>query len=263
MSIVDRAYGAVPDASAAQARQLGRDRLARMVVFGSFLTLFLLVAALVGLTFSESPAMSEAAKNAFTAILPVLAGWVGTVLAFYFSAASQDASLDKVLNQSVAGRVGSGALVSEKMIPFSSIKALQELNQDNRPQTITVEKLSEAFNTELTTGVKATRLIFVEAGVFKYMLHIGTFNAFVVKNGGFDAAKVKTLADMLSDEETLRQISKLVVFVSAATTLGDAKLALDKVSGAQDIIVTGSGNSTGPMLGWLSNVDLIKALTVA
>ncbi len=70
----------------------------------------------------------------------------------------------------------------------------------------------------------------------------------------------KTFADMLADEETLQQVSKLVVFVSAATTLADAKMALDKVRGAQDIIVTPSGNATDPMLGWLSNVDLTKAL---
>jgi hypothetical protein len=68
---------------------------------------------------------------------------------------------------------------------------------------------------------------------------------------------------MLADEETLSQISKLVVFVAGTATLGDAKTALDKVAGAQDIIVTATGNSTEPMLGWLSNIDLIKALQVS
>ncbi len=113
-------------------------------------------------------------------------------------------------------------------------------------------------------------MLFTERGVFRYVVHIGTLNAFILKRQAgttatppipFDLAKA-TFADMLADEETLRQIAKLVVFVSASTSLGDAKTALDNVNGAQDIIVTGGGNATEPMLGWLSNVDLIKALQV-
>jgi hypothetical protein len=236
----------------------GRDKLASLVVVGSFLTLFALVVTLVFLAQSDNTGASEAAKNAFTAVLPVLAGWVGTVLAFYFSAASQErtsASLDKVISQSGSGP-GPSAPVSSKMIPYSSVAGLQDLGK-TKPSEITIEALQKAFEATLPNGAKVSRLLFVENGVFKYVLHIGTLNAFIVKNPAG-----KTFADMLLDDETLRQISKLVVFVAANATLGDAKAALDKVSGAQDIIVTGSGSSTEPMLGWLSNVDLTKALQV-
>ena len=246
---------------AAQASLLGRDRLARLVVVGSFLTLFLLVGALIGLAQSENSDASETAKNAFTAILPVLAGWVGTVLAFYFSAASQErtsASLDKVISQSGGGS-GPTTLVSERMIPLAAVVGLQRLEEGNGPKDIPIDKLQKAFEQLLPNGNKVTRLIFVERGVFKYVLHVGTLHAFIVKQQTTDLTD-KTFADMLADEEIHRELSKLVVFVSAATSLSDAKLALDKVSGAQDIIVTGSGNATEPMLGWLSNVDLTKAL---
>jgi hypothetical protein len=64
----------------ARASQVGRDRLAMLVVVGSFITLLLLVSALVGL--ANQTSSGEAAKTAFTTVLPVLAGWVGTVLAF-------------------------------------------------------------------------------------------------------------------------------------------------------------------------------------
>lgn len=253
--------------------QIGRERLARLVVVGSFLTLFLLVSALIALAVTQgagAPA-SEAAKNAVTAILPVLAGWVGTVLAFYFSAASHQASLEKVISQAGRGTAPS-ARVSEKMIPLSSIVGLQSLEDKDgaRPKDFPISKLKQAFAQPVPSGAKVTRLLFTEGGVFKYILHIATLNAFIVKTTPAAAgpppatagAAEKTFADMLADEETLHQISKLVVFVSANTTLGDAKAALDKVSGAQDIIVTASGNATEPMLGWLSNVDLTKALQV-
>lgn len=244
---------------------LERYYLARLVVVGSFLTLFLLVGTLIALSQSNSTA-GETAKNAFTAILPVLAGWVGTVLAFYFSAASQErtsASLDKVLGRSGAGVPSPNRPVSEKMVSFGSIAELQKLEEKDA-KTLKVSDLQASFKKALPNGAAVTRLLFVEKGVFKYVLHISTLNAFILnkqKDGkSVDEIGKLPFAEMLADEETLRQISKLVVFVSATATLADAKAALDKVTGAQDIIVTGSGNSTDPMLGWLSNVDLIKEL---
>lgn len=264
MAAIDRAPQTnSSEQTTAHAPLLGRDRLARLVVIGSFLTLFLLVSALIGLAQSDNTTASDSAKNAFSAILPVLAGWVGTVLAFYFSAASQErtsASLDKVISRS-GGGPGPSTLVSRTMIAFSSIAALQKLEDKDgsRPKDISISKLQQAFEQALPNGTKVTRLLFVDSdGVFKYVLHIGTLNAFIVKQQVTGGAA--TFADMLADPETLHQISKLVVFVSASASLGDAKGALEKVRGAQDIIVTAAGNATEPMLGWLSNVDLIKAL---
>ena len=154
------------------------------------------------------------------------------------------------------------------MISLSSIAKLQKLEdkEGSRPRDILILNLQKAFEDQLPGGAKITRLIFVEAGIFKYVLHVGTLNAFIVKNQIVEDTSgpgQKTFADMLADEETLRQISKLVVFVPVGATLADAKAALDKVNGAQDIIVTGSGNATEPMLGWLSNVDLTKAVDVS
>jgi hypothetical protein len=239
----------------------GRQKLARLVVVGSFLTLFLLVATLIVLAQGDNATASETAKNAFTAVLPVLAGWVGTVLAFYFSAASQErasASLDKAIARGAGG--GSTTLVSEKMIPYSAIVKRLLGDVDGKPvapKDILIADLEGDFAQKLPGGGNVTRLFFVDKGVFKYVLHKATLDAFKLKSpGGAD------FAAMLTDEETLRQISKLVVFVSAGTTVADGKTALDKVNGAQDIVVTGSGNSTEPMLGWLSNVDLIKAIEV-
>jgi hypothetical protein len=245
----------ISEQTAVYASQRGRDRLAQYVVVGSFLTLFLLVSALIGLAQISIPQVRETATNAFTAILPVLAGWVGTVLALYFSAASHQASLEAISRS--GGRPGPSTWVSEKMIPVSSIVGLKRL-EEKGPQDISILDLQQAFRGQLPNGAKVTRLLFVERGIFKYIMHFATLNAFIVKNPA--GATEKTFADMLADEETLRQISQLVVFVSASTTLGDAKAALDKVSGAQDIIVTGSGNATEPMLGWLSNIDLTKTL---
>jgi hypothetical protein len=258
-----------------------RSKLANVVVVGSFLTLFFLVGTLIVLALTSNGTANDTAKNAFNTVMPVLAGWVGTVLAFYFSAASQERitqTLDKAIAQSNGGP-GPSAPVSTNMIPYSSITGLQKLDE-TPPEKIMIKDLQAQFNATLPNGGKVTRLLFVDKGVFKYVLHVATLNAYLVptpspastnppSTGDANSSPSAPInradlnfADMLNDAETLRQISQLVVFVPASATLGDAKAALDKVNGAQDIIVTGSGNPTDPMSGWLSNVDLIKALQV-
>ena len=240
---------------------LGRARLARLVVVGSFLTLFLLAGVLV--SFANHGNGAEAAEKAFNSILPVLAGWVGTVLAFYFSSASQDSAnniLDRTIQRSSRTLPPSDELVSSKMIPSPAIVGTRNLKK-NPPESIALSTLRQDFAGKLPNGAAVTRLFFLEDGVFKYVLHSSTLNAFIADA---DPAVLQgaSFADLLKNPDIVDQISKLVVFVSTTATVGAAKNALDRVAGAQDVIVTPTGNATEQMLGWMSNVDLTKALTV-
>lgn len=237
------------------AGQRGRDQIARLVVVSSFLIVFLLIATLIALAkFKAADAVSNAAEKAFNAILPVLAGWVGTVLAFYFSSASQEHTndiLDKAMERA-AGRPVDGTLVSAKMILVSKILGLQKLEQ-TKPSTLGLTALRALFSDKLT------RLMFLENGAFKYLLHVGTLDKFLTTAPANPAA---TFEDLLKDSDIVNEISKLVVFVPFESTLAEAKAALDKVAGAQDIIVTATGNPTEPVIGWLTNNDLTKSLVV-
>lgn len=243
-------------------KDTGRDRhrLARLVVVASFLTLFLIVVAFLALAQGSNRDAATAAQNVFNSILPVLAGWVGTVLAYYFSSASQDRtsdSLDKVIKKGM-GDGGSDIPVSDKMIPVSKISKLQKLDEKSAEQ-ISLKELQDIFKEKLPNGTAITRLMFVENGVFKYVLHNSLLND-VLANSPTGASAPSNFADMLKDPKVVNQASRLVAFVPVNATLADAKAALDKVSGAYDIIVTTAGNPTDPMQGWLTNVDLIKAL---
>jgi len=261
-----------PEQAASYAALQSRNQLARIVTVGSFLTIFLLVGTLIAFAQGQGAANAEAsrtAQNAFNAILPVLAGWVGTVLAFFFSAASQErtaVSLDKAIGQS-AGGGGSQVLVSAKMIPTDSILELQKLDDDkNRPEDIKLSTLQDLFNKKQANGSSITRLIFVQNSIFRYIMHSSELNKFLVSASSTTPASPLqdlTFAQMIANQTMLNQISKLVAFVSAAAKLADAKSATEAVPGAQDIIVTATGNASAPMLGWLSNVDLIKALTAS
>ncbi|MDQ7249693.1 hypothetical protein [Dongia sedimenti] len=257
----------------------GRFLLARWVVIGSFLTIFALVGAILGIArLPDNKDAADAADKTFNVILPVLASWVGTVLAFYFSSQSQEAtssSLNQAISQAGTKPPGSTTTVSEKMIATGSIKEL--INLGVTPvKEISLESLKQRFDGTLVDGKpksdgQATastpsRLIFVDKDIFRYVLHASTLNKYYVDKKIVPGVppvdgQAQTFADLLQDPEYLKLISKLVVFVPATATLTEAKAALEAISGAQDIIVTGTGNFSGPMLGWLTNIDLAKALT--
>jgi hypothetical protein len=227
-----------------------------------------LVSTLVALAkFEAGAAASSVAEKAFNAILPVLAGWVGTVLAFYFSSASQEHTtdiLDKAMERASSGRTVDGTLASAKMIPRSKILRLRELRDErNAPDKLALSTLQNDFNaTDAEHPI--TRLMFLDGDAFKYILHVGTLNKFLAKSSERLISPTSlTFDDLLKDQGIATEISTLVAFVSVASTLSEAKAALDKVPGAQDIIVTATGNPTEPVIGWLTNVGLTKALTVS
>jgi hypothetical protein len=239
---------------------LSRDRLARLVVMGSFLTLFLMVSALLYLAaLGTNQKAIDVADKAFTTILPVLAGWVGTVLAYFFSAQNLErtsASLDKAMDQaSGTPPTPPSTPIYGKMIKLEDIKKLQDLSG---------KKLTDFPLTDLQQAFKgaepdppASRLLFLLDKKFRYIMHSSVLNAFLVSH----TQPNLTLQDIADDPESLRQISRMVAFVSGSATLADAKAAMDAVAGAQDIIVTTTGDANGDVIGWLSNVDLVKALS--
>lgn len=253
------------DSQQEMARQslIGRNNIAGWVVVGSFLTIFLMVGAMLGLAVAGSEvSVTQLAEKTFNIILPVLAGWVGTVLAFYFSAQSLDrtsATLDTAIKAGGSGSA-SGPGVGDVMLPIGSIRGLIDLDT-KKPESIKLSELKAQFDAGPEAGGPITRLVFVNRGVFQHVLHVGTFNGFLVKRATDDPLNL-SFADLLADPEMSKKISDLVVFVLPTASLTEAKAALDGVAGAQDIIVTERGTKDSPMRGWLTNVALTRALTV-
>lgn len=241
-----------------------------VVVVGSFLTLFGLVFAVLWLAEATNSGnatkAAETAEKTFNTILPVLAGWVGTVLAFYFSSRSNERtsnSLDQVIRQTGGAPPAAAGPVSEKMIPFALIREAIDLKATPSNQ-IKLSDLKAKFTPSDGTA-PITRLLFHEESVFRHVLHESTLNAFLDRQRTaspppLTPPEAMTFADLLADTESFRQISKLVVFVASSAPLSDAKVKLEAVPGAQDIIVTATGAAGEPIIGWLTNNDLIKAL---
>ena len=145
------------------------------------------------------------------------------------------------------------------MIPVATIRHLYKL-EERHPANIGLSELKRWFDPEAVGG-PVTRLVIIENGQFRYVLHVGTLNAFLASRPETPIDN-PSLANLLNEDYYRHQIANLVAFVGPDATLARAKAALDLLPGAQDIIVTSTGNQNGQMLGWITNVDLIKALSV-
>jgi hypothetical protein len=317
-----------------------RYQLARIVIVGGFLTIFLLVGALLGL--SRSGVESETTKVAdkiFNVILPVLAGWVGTVLAFFFSAQSQERmsnTLDKQIERAATGGAApSDRLVVQAMITFSAIRGAVDLDVVD-PAKLTVREMVGRFSGKVPaapavgtppaggdagtggetgagggggtaggagaggdTGVGGgagagggaaagdaaqqggggqpaapadpagpapqplSRLVFVKGNVFRYVMHESVLNAYWRRVAEADKTAdpgAKTLNDILSQPDLMAMVSRQLAFVPCSATLAQAKTAMERVAGAEDVVVTATGVPAEPMMGWLTDRDLLKAI---
>ncbi len=234
-----------------------RESLARLVIICSFLSIFSLCAVMIHY---RDDAKIETVKEVFNVLLPVLASWVGTVLAFYFSSHNTAAVAEAINRQSGDTPKTS---VGEVMIPINKIQGKLDLSSKVTDQWIKKD-LDDRFKPGVDGG-KVTRIIGTENNKFSFIIHISAYKSYLAKQDynendpSKDAEKV--LDGMLNDHEIGPLIKEKVVFVKQSETLNDAKNALEKIKGAQDVIITDNGERTGEMLGWLSNIDLFNALS--
>ena len=67
-----------------------------------------------------------------------------------------------------------------------------------------------------------------------------------------------SIADFLASDIYRERVKGSTAFVSRGETLEDAKSAMQRLKGAQDVIITKSGEPDTPVVGWLTNVDILR-----
>ena len=202
---------------------------------------------------SDPKSSEENAKYVFASIVPLIASWIGTIMAYYFSKDNFAAATQSVatLTKSLTERLASVA-AKDKMRPLAQITVTRLTPAQDA--TYTLAQFSIDF-AKVDRGVilsagDVLRYIIHKAMVEKYLLSItlGTHAAPAGK-----AAGAITLADMLGDDAQIKQYSTLAGFVSQDATLADAKSRMDSITNCQDVFVTKTGSKDEPILGWITD----------
>lgn len=184
----------------------------------------------------------------------MLATWVGTVIAYYFSGENFERasnSVSKLLEQ-VTDQKLKNTFVADVMIAHGTMQSLILATNDNgsgvKMKTGVMDKFSNTV----------TRLpILDENNRLRYIIHQSMVFKFIAERSmqGINPDTL-TLKDFLDDKNYKEIVSDTVAFVSIKGTLADAKSKMEAVHGCQDVFVTEDGTRNTAVKGWLTNVDI-------
>jgi hypothetical protein len=203
------------------------------------------------------------ATTIFNITLPVIASWVGTVLAYYFGRENFETANQQIreLVQLTTREKRAQALVVTFMRRFSEMKYLQ-IPEGKSDSDVMLSELRDKFTT------KVTRMPVIDAeGKPKYMIHKSSIDSYVLALPPEDpSAEGPSLQKFIEDrkgEQVEYGMGKGFVVVSEETTLAEARQKMEQARPSKDIFVTRGGSDAEPLTGWITDTRLLMHLEVA
>jgi hypothetical protein len=213
---------------------------------------FACILAISGLAIGFADDRSEVSKTVFTAVLPVLGTWVGTVLAFYFARENLEAATSSTLR--LTGRETSSP-VTAVMIKEVDFIAL-DVPAGTDPGSVTIADVRKKMR---EIDPPSRRLPIRDPNrVVLYVIHDSTLTAFADKQR-LPMAEVETMTigDLLADDEYKRLI-EAIGFISEKAEISEARYVMASIDNCNDIFVTPTGKRDERAIGWLTNTSLAE-----
>ena len=250
-----------------------RVRLAHSVTVWAMIAIALLGVAIISIGgYNASIAADDAAgarrefldtaKYVFAAVLPVVAAWVGTVMAFYFGKENYRAATESVARiVQLTSREKLGQTKAKDIGKRIEDVAPLRLRDNDTVEMITLDKLEEKMRAK---APPFERLPILQAtGAPLMVVHRSIFNDFLLKRktaAPDKTAKDYKLSDLVADFPWLTENSFATVPPDASAA--EAKDAMEQKKGCADVFVTMNGTPATPVTYWLTNVDLLQAAQV-
>jgi len=232
------------------------------------LTFAVVIVSIAGILFLGYMGLGmEAAKKenvqfVFTALLPLFASWVGTILAYYFSRENFQAATHSI-NQ--LARVVTSA---EKLaaIPVSSvIRRIADIkylvSDGSQDKSIKLSDLLVQF-------AAVSRIVIVHSEgnpilrllIYKAIIHefIASVSLKKINVASANAPDMLTLDDLLSNPARKALFQTSFGFVKETATLAEAKAVMEAIRNCNDVFVTTSGNKDEPIKGWITDNTIAK-----
>jgi hypothetical protein len=192
---------------------------------------------------------AETSRLVFSAVLPLLGTWVGTVLAFYFARENFEAATESTI--ALAG-LETATPVTRVMIRESDVVAY-DLGTGERVEDVPLGAVRDKMR-ELVPPSR--RLPIRDAsGAVLYVIHDSTLTAYAESQGQTTTTLDKTLGDLLS-QPGFRELVEAIGFVSEKATVADARAVMASIKNCNDVFVTSSGKRNERAIGWLTNTLL-------
>lgn len=209
------------------------------------------VVILAGIVLGRDSTLNTA-QYAFSAILPLLGTWVGTVLAYYFARENFESASRSVRE------------MAQQLTPTEKLKSItikDAMIDIGKAVTFILEKpakdikvKSDLINTKLEKEKKERLPILDAQGRIKYMAHRSLFDKFIVQ----EVAKSKkiedlTLQDMLDDAKFKDMLIGSYKTLPESSNLAEAKVLMDNIRICSDVFATVDGTPDTTVIGWVTN----------
>lgn len=201
------------------------------------------IAALVIISAADK---ERAAQMVLTSVLPLLATWVGTVLAYYYSSESLEAATRSVKDlMSVEEKL--------KTIPVASVMIrIGDMQYYTFSETLKVMEILK----KLEDSKKGDRLPFLgDSKQPMFIFHKSAIDSAFVKSisVGTDINTI-TLKDLFSSVPKLKELGeKTFGVVNKDATLAIAHAEMRRIENCQDVFVTETGRKDSAVVGWITN----------
>jgi hypothetical protein len=214
-------------------------------------------------TAESSREFIETAKYIFAAVVPVVAAWVGTVMAFYFGKENYRAAAESVsqIAKQLTSQEKLGQTRAQEIGKAIDDVAPLRLGPSDTIATITLDKLEAKMKAK---APPFERLPILSAnGAPLMVVHRSVLNDFLLNKKMADPGKNGAdynLSDLVKDYPWLTENS--FATVPAGASAADAKAAMERVKGCADVFVTTDGTAASAVIRWITNVDLLQAAQV-
>jgi hypothetical protein len=226
-----------------------RERLALVVVGASFICILVIGGAAIALADSRGPT----ARAVFTAVLPVLGTWVGTVLAFYFARENLQAATDNAL--ALTGREPASTAVTKVMIPEADFHTL-DLTKNQKLDDV---KLADV-RTKMKEQKPPSRRVPIRnaARAVLAVIHDSTLTSYAdsQQDVSIDTFSDQHTVKTLLDNDEFGPLIKANGFVAKTATIGEARSVMGSIEFCNDVFVTETGKADERAIGWLTNTLL-------
>jgi len=255
-----------PPAAATEADAATRRRIGPLVLLiGSIAIVALATALIVAFVVlalqqgSQSPVGSKVdtlLTGVFSTVLPVVATWVGTVLAFYFGSENFRQAAQST-RDALSDRLASRQKITDVMVPYERVGRLNAENEADAESTLTmldvIHTLSAAATRVIVFNPKEQTPIYIIRSSSPPMPANWVSPEYAEGTALPKDAKLKSYLDINDNRVDARKFR----FIDENAT-PEAALALMIKEGVDDVFITNDGQKTSRVLGWVTSHDLLN-----
>ncbi len=224
-----------------------RDKIAKYTLLGGVSAIVIL--AITAIIQSDD---KNTSVNILNMAFPVIASWVGTVLAFYFGKVNFESANKQVKDilDRLSPEERSNSAITSIMRP---IQDLHYFHLDKPEKDVPVIDIKKLFQ-----GIVSRMPVLDAEFAPKYMIHESSVDKYLLENKKSDANSLAEFIKIYQGKGIEFGVNKGFALVAKDQTIKAAKSKMKHIKSCQDIFITETGSPNEPLIGWVSNTRLAK-----